>query len=95
MILKIPIFNTAIKLHIGKADKVAQKYNCGDVSNYDAFVFRCDGRNYDYVAIFRKGLKTSILVHEATHLCNMVLQDIGYRIKAESDISTRKLKSDE
>ena len=86
MIIKVPIFNYTIKLYIGDTDKVAVKYNCGDVSDYDAFVFRAiDKRKYSYIAIFREGLKTSILVHEATHLANMILTDIGHKIDGDND----------
>lgn len=80
--IKVPIFNEVIIVHIGKADKMAVKYNLGDVSNYDAFCFR---HKNQYIGIFRKKLKTSILVHEATHLANMILTDIGHKIDGDND----------
>lgn len=80
--IRVPIFNEVIRLYIGNVDKVAKAYNCGDVSEYDAFCFREKGR---YIAIFRKKLKPSIIVHEATHLANMILTDIGHKIDGDND----------
>lgn len=80
--IKVPIFNEVIVVHIGGVKKLADRYNFGDVSNYDAFCFR---HKSGYIAVFRRGLKPSIIVHEATHLANMILTDIGHKIDGDND----------
>lgn len=89
MILKVPIFNSSIRLYKAskkKMDKIVKRYDLDSVKGYDAFVFKAgDEHKYEFVAVFRKGLNSSIIVHEANHLKNHLFIRIGQDLDAYND----------
>ena len=89
MILKIPIFGSKVRMYSAtkkELKKLVKKYDLTPVDDYDAFVFpTAQNEPYDFVVVFRKGLKQSVIVHEANHLTNMVLTSIGHEVEPEND----------
>lgn len=86
--VNIPIYyNELLIIQCKDLNKVAKKYNLGNVSKYGAFVFNINYKNGDtkYAVAFSDDVDGSLIAHECVHLVNAIYIDRNIQLDRHND----------
>ena len=81
--IKIPIFlDKLLIIQTDNFEKIQRKYNLGGIADYCAITFQMDK---EIVVVFNSKVNSSIVAHEALHVCSFIFKNTGVEFDKDND----------